>query len=188
MDRISANIAKQVMNNKQEIILETERLYARKFELNDLENLYELLSDEEVMRYYPKTLSKDETKEWLERILDNYENDGVSWWTVYLKASDEFIGQAGIVCREVEGQKQFMTAYMLHKKFWGRGYATEAVRALIDYGFNKIGLKKIITLIRPENFPSVKVAERLNMKFEKRICYAGFEHNFYLIEKFINHK
>ena len=79
-------------------------------------------------------------------------------------ASCEIIGQAALMQDIINEEKHFEVGYILKKKYWHKGFATEAAKALADYAFNTLKLKEIIFEIRPENIPSRKVAERLNAK------------------------
>jgi RimJ/RimL family protein N-acetyltransferase len=162
--------------------LASERLLFRRFVPSDLDDLHAILSDPDVMKYYPSVLSKEQSKEWLDRILGDYEKYGFSWWAVHLKDSGEYIGQVGIVRREIEGQTRYLLGYMLSKAFWGKGYATEASRKSIDYALEKLGVDHVDVYIRPVNLPSQKVAKRLGLRHEGRIDYYSYEHDIYVAD------
>jgi [ribosomal protein S5]-alanine N-acetyltransferase len=161
--------------------LETERLKIRRFTEKDLDNLYSLLSDKEVMKYYPKPLSRVESEHWLKSILEDYKNNGVSWWAIFKGATGEFVGQVGILLRPIENTRRYMLAYMLKKEFWSRGYASEAVEKIIDYVHTAYGIDDILCLVRPVNIPSIRLAEKLGFEYERTVDYKGYEHRIYRV-------
>jgi RimJ/RimL family protein N-acetyltransferase len=163
-------------------LIETERLFLRRFTDADIDDLFAMMSDPEVMYYYPGLLSREEAEKRLQSIIEEYETIGFSWWAVVLKETGEFIGQAGIVRRELEpGDERNLLGYMFKKEFWHRGYATEAARAVVDYGLSVLGLARIDCNIRPENAPSLGVAKRLALTYERNLQYFGFEHELYYV-------
>ncbi|MBO9129104.1 GNAT family N-acetyltransferase [Bacillus sp. 165] len=165
------------------MILQTERLVLRKFTDEDAEKLYHLLSDKDVMTYYPSTLTKEEANKWLDNILVEYEKYGVSWWPVYTKEENAFAGQAGLLYRNFDGRNTYLLSYMLHKEYWGKGYATEISKSIIEYGLHELHIKRIDCPIRLVNTPSIRVAERLELHFSGRTDYKGYEHNIYWIDR-----
>jgi len=157
-------------------ILETARLRLREMSLDDLDFLAELVADPEVMKYWPKCYSRDEAANWIQRQLTRYTKDGAGYWLALEKNSGRPVGQAGLLAMQVDGADEIGLGYMMHRPFWRMGYATEAAQASRDYGFSKLGKKRIVALVRPENLPSLGVVEKLRMKLEKRTHYADFEH------------
>src|SRR5947209_3719763 len=121
-------------------ILETNRLILRHTEMSDLENLLGILADPEAMRYYPSTKVEAEARKWIERTIERYERDGTALWTIDLKAEPRiFIGQCGIVRQEVQEKQELEIGYLLLRRYWGQGFATEAAAACRDYGFDVLG-------------------------------------------------
>lgn len=150
-------------------ILETKRLILRHLEPADLESLYALYRDPEVRRYFPeRTLSRAETREELEWFLNGhpkYPELGL-WATIY-KENDQFIGRCGLLPWVIDGRSEVEVAYLLAKEYWRQGLATEAAQAILDYGFEQLGLSRLICLIDRENLASIKVARKIGMAFEK---------------------
>lgn len=171
-----------------QIILETNKLFLRKIEAKDVTLLFPLLSDPDVMRFYPKTLNRRETREWTERILRSYAKYGISWWAVYHKENQDFIGQVGIIVQTVEDEDKVGLSYMIHKKYWRQGYTTEAASAVLHYGFVTLKLNRIICLVRPSNTPSNGVARKLGFHIEATVNYKGYEHHLYILTKEDYHK
>lgn len=155
-----------------ESILETERLYLREFTIADTQNLIDLNSDPEVTRYTGDGPVKDldEAKTLLtDIILPQYKNK-IGRWAVHLKSTDEFIGWCGI--KYLEELKEFDLGYRFFKKHWGKGYATEAAKAVMSYGINVLKLNEIVARASVDNHNSIKVLEKVGLKFREE----GFEH------------
>ena len=167
--------------HEHKIVLETERLYLREISNDDSQLLHEIFSDAETMRYYPKTLDKDETIAWIEKVVKNYEKYGAGMWACHLKSTDEFVGHIGLHFHDnVDGQFEVEVGYLLLRQHWHKGYATEAAKASLKYGREKLGYQRIISLIRPENLPSRSVAERNGLTIEKEIEYKNLRCFVYL--------
>jgi len=158
-------------------IFETARLTLREMSLADLDFMATMLAHPEVMRYYPKCLSREEAQAWVQRNLDRYAKYGHGGWLVLDKSTGEPVGQVGVHHVNVEGADEKEVGYLIHRPFWRRHYATEAALACRDYVFDQLGRHRVISLIRPENVPSQGVAHKLGMTPEKRIVqHGGFPH------------
>jgi RimJ/RimL family protein N-acetyltransferase len=151
------------------IILETKRLLLRRLVIDDLDALFALYSDEEIRRYFPEgTLTYEETKEELEWFLNghpHYPELGL-WATIY-RETGQFSGRCGLLPWTIDGRNEVEVAYLLDKKFWGQGLATEAAQAILHYGFEQLKLSRLICLIDRENQASIRVATKIGMTFEK---------------------
>jgi RimJ/RimL family protein N-acetyltransferase len=150
-------------------ILETERLFLRHLVPNDLDSLYALYRDPEVRRYFPEgTLTYAETKEELEWFLHGHpEHPELGLWATIHKGSHRFIGRCGLLPWTIDERPEVEVAYLLAKKYWGHGLGTEAAQAILDYGFEKLHLSRLICLIDRENQASIRVAQKIGMTFEK---------------------
>ncbi len=125
------------------IFLETKRLILKPTELSDFDNLFALRSDPEVMKYIgdsdPHTAAQ--IKRFLRIALPYQKKHGIGFCSVFEKESGNFIGQAGLFHIGYDDtQPDIETAYRLHKKFWGKGYATELAKALIQWGFQHLSI------------------------------------------------
>lgn len=154
----------------------TERLRLRELTLADLDFVEELMSHPEVMRFFAKCYSRAEAEDWVRRQRERYETVGHGYWLVEEKTLGHPVGQAGVMLIEVEGAELPALGYIIHRPYWGRGYATEAAAASRDYAFDTLGRRRVITLIRPENRASQRVAEKIGMRAERQTTFAGFEH------------
>ncbi|MCH8274984.1 MAG: GNAT family N-acetyltransferase [Armatimonadetes bacterium] len=157
-------------------MFETPRLVIREMSLDDLDFVAEMLADAEVMRFWPKTFSRDDSETWVLRQMDRYAEHGHGYWLVLSKASDRPVGQVGLMTPEVDGVEEPALGYIIHRPFWRNGFATEAARGTLNYAFDALRKPRVITLIRPENVPSLGVARKIGMKREGVTVHAGFEH------------
>jgi len=164
------------------IILETERLSLREITADDLDDLLEIWGDPEAMRLFPRTLDHQAMREWIERNQRRYEEHGHGLWAVILRSEQKLVGDCGLAVQEVGGVEELEVGYHFNRKYWGRGFATEAARACMDYAFERLGRRRIISMIRPENAPSRRVAERNGLRIEKEVFWRGYQHYVYAIE------
>lgn len=165
------------------LILETERLLLREFVPDDADALAVVLSDPETMRYYPAVLDRDGVAAWIERNRRRYTDAGHGLWAMVLKSSGEVIGDCGLTRQTVEEVDEIEIGYHVRRDLWGRGYAPEAARACRDYGFERLGAERLISLIRPENVPSRRVAEKIGLTLWKEVVWRGLLHCVYIIHR-----
>jgi RimJ/RimL family protein N-acetyltransferase len=158
------------------IILETERLLLREFDEGDAAPFYLLGSDPAVIRYTGDPggglTSREHALEVLRsRPLADYRNYGYGRWACVLKASGEVIGFAGL--KYLADSQEVDIGYRLLPTYWGQGLATEACRAILDYGRTRLGLERIIGLVDPENVASVRVLEKLGLVLTDSVEHQG---------------
>jgi RimJ/RimL family protein N-acetyltransferase len=165
------------------LVLETARLLLRHLELGDIDAIYAVIGDALAMQYYPQSFSHDDAVKWIERNRQRYSADGHGLYAVELKHGGKMIGDCGIVKQFVEGQLEFEVGYHIRRDHWGRGYATEAARACMTLAFTTFDAPRVISLIRPENAPSRRVAERNGMTVEREVIYAGLPHLVYVTKR-----
>ena len=160
------------------IPLETERLVIRPYRESDAVPLHDVFGSPEVMKWTPSAPSKDfaETAERLGRTMafTARQPPGLGLWALELHETGEFLGQVGLFPVEGKGP-EVEVAYELAPRAWGRGYATEAARALVEYGFGEIGLARIVALIVPDNVRSRRVAEKCAMTLEGPGRFYGLD-------------
>jgi RimJ/RimL family protein N-acetyltransferase len=169
-------------------ILQTSRLLLREFTPDDAHDLARVLCDPETMRYYPAPYDRAGVEQWIARNRQRYEVDGVGLWAMELKESRESelhkaVGDCGIVLQEVEGERLYEIGYHLRRDLWGQGLATEAAIACRDWAFENLNATRLISLIRPENLPSCRVAKRAGMTVWKEVEWRGLRHLVYSIER-----
>ncbi len=156
-------------------ILETKRLLLRRLVMDDLNDLFRLYSDPEIRKYFPEgVLNYEDTKDELEWFLNGHpKHPELGLWATIHKESGNFIGRCGLLTWTIEGQDEVEIAYLLDKAYWKQGLGTEAAQAILQYGFEKLNLSRLICMIDPENVASQRVAERIGMTFEKKV--DGYE-------------
>ena len=165
-------------------VIETERLTLRELTLDDVDAMFAIIGDAETMKYYPQRFGRDDAEDWVKRNLERYRRDGFSLYAVSLKTNDsDVIGDCGLIRQEVEGESLIEVAYHLRRDCWGRGYATEAARACTRYAFEQLDAPKVVSLIRPENLPSRRVAERNGMTVERQVTVFGAPHLLYAMRR-----
>ncbi len=159
------------MTDSQGKILETERLTLRRLRIEDLDALFALYRDEDIRRYFPEgRLSFEDTRGELEWFLNGHpKHPELGLWATVLKETNAFIGRCGLLPWTFDGREEVEVAYLLDKRYWGQGLATEAARAILEYGFGSLGLSRLICLIDPQNAASQKVAERIGMTIERAV-------------------
>ena len=145
-------------------MIETERLLLRKYTMNDFEALYEILSDSETMQHYPAPFDEDRTKGWITWNLDNYEKYGFGRWAVVLKETGEFIGDCGITIQNIDGEMLPEIGYHIHKRYWRRGFAKEAARAVRDWVFQNTHYDTLYSYMKYTNVGSYSTAIANGMK------------------------
>ena len=139
--------------------LETERLVIRRFKEEDWKDLYEYLSDEEVVRYEPYQAFSIEASQ--NEAKSRAENP--AFLAVCLKENNKLIGNIYFAKQEF---KTWEIGYVFNRSYQGRGYATEAANAVIAYGFNTRGARRIVAMCNPLNTASWRLLERLGMRRE----------------------
>ena len=149
-------------------VLETERLVLRHLSMADLDNLFELYHSPDVRKYYSEGIpSYEETRRELEWMINTcYARYGFGMWATIDTATGKFIGRCGLTPMDIEGHEEIEVGYMLARDYWGQGLATEAARAILQYGFEQVGLARLICVINPANQASSRVAEKIGMTLE----------------------
>ena len=157
------------MTNYSPSILETKRLLLRHQALADLDDLWELYCDPEITKYIPDApRSGDEAKEELEWFMNGHpKHPELGLWATIHKETGKFIGRCGLLPWTIDGQNEVEVAYTIAQQYWGQGLATEAAQAILEYGFSKLNLSRLICLIDADNIASKRVAEKIGMTFEK---------------------
>ncbi|HKR96034.1 MAG TPA: GNAT family N-acetyltransferase [Candidatus Angelobacter sp.] len=171
------------MDQSLSLVLETERLRLREFAESDVDALQAVLGDPVAMQYYPAPFDRQGVEAWITKNRDRYQRDGYGLWAMLLKDTGELIGDCGCTVQEVEGRNEVEVGYHVRRDLWGKGYATEAARACMGYAFAKIGTERVISIIRPENVQSKRVAEKNGLTCEKIVFWHGYDHCIYVRSK-----
>lgn len=145
--------------------LETDRLILRHWREEDVVDWVAMNADPEVMQYFPKVLTPDESLAMMERIQTRLENEEFGLWAVEVKNGDPFIGFVGLsiqdvglaICPCVE------VGWRLKRSAWGRGYASEAAKRSLEYAFNKCEISDIYSFTAKSNLKSQRVMQRIGL-------------------------
>ncbi len=146
------------------MMIETERLILREYAWQDLDAIYEILSDPETMRHYPKPFDKEQTRNWIAWNLHNYGEYGFGLWAVILKETGELIGDCGITLQDIDGERLPEIGYHIHKKYWRHGFGSEAAKAVRDWAFAHTRYDRLYSYMKYTNVGSYGVANAIGMK------------------------
>ena len=161
--------------------LTTERLIVREFTLGDLDDLSQVFGDPRVLWWEPAPWTCDQTRGFIERCLALYADDGFGEHAIVVAESGKVIGDCGTVFREIEGERLPELGWDLRSDMWGKGYATEAARAMVAHMRTK-GLPRVYSLIEPHYAPSQAVARRLGMEVEREVVWSGLRHDLWWLD------
>lgn len=160
--------------------IKTKRLGLRLLVASDIDCLDVLESDPEVKQYFPDgARDRAKTEDMIKRFILAFEEKGLPCFLLFDLESGEFIGRAGFGVTETGDTE---VGYVLHKKFWGKGYASEAVTALLEYAKTNIDVDYIIAYADTGNIGSTRVMEKCGMAYYKTDIAKGIECRFYRIK------
>lgn len=169
------------------MIFETERLYLREMNQSDFKALSKILQDEETMYAYEGAFNDEEVQEWLDRQISRYHKWDFGLWAVVLKETDEMIGQCGLTMQLWKDKEVLEIGYLFQRKYWHRGYATEAAKACKKYAFEVLDANEVCSIIRDTNVASQNVAVRNNMvvvdRWTKHYRDVAMPHNRYVVNR-----
>lgn len=146
-------------------MIETDRLILRRWRAADLAPFAAINADPEVMRFFPDLLPEAQTETMISRIQAHFAAHGFGFGAVERRSDGALLGMVGLkwVTPEAPCAPAVEVGWRLGRPYWGAGYATEAARAWIDWGFARLGLPEIVACVAPENRASQAVMARLGM-------------------------
>lgn len=163
-------------------MLQTNRLILREFKPGDLEYLGSILVNPQVMKFSSSgPCSIEEAQIRLEKFIESYQIFGFGKWAVCLRGSNQLIGYCGIAMEKIDGKDEKELGYRLDSQYWGQGLATEAASATVKYGFEALNLPYILGVVERSNQASVRVLEKVGMKYERVTIFQGSEMDVYRI-------
>jgi len=164
-------------------MVETERLLLRKFTPANLDELINLRSDEEVIKYLggKKLQNPEAIAKRLKVYIDCYEKFGFGVCAIIWKETCEIIGWSGLM--PLDDTSEIEVGYGMIKEFWGKGIGYECAMAWLKYGFEKANLERIVAVASPENTGSRRIMEKCGMRYEKTETHYGMECVFYAVSK-----
>lgn len=147
-------------------VIETERLILRTWKEGDADVYFRINQDPKVTEFLLGPLSMEQVKEFIVAKKKQSDERGYTLWAVELKETKEFIGFIGL--NYTDWPAHFTPAvevgWRLGSEYWGKGYATEGAKACLDYGFNKCGLREIVSFTVPANVRSIRVMEKIGLR------------------------
>ena len=164
-------------------VIKTPRLILRHLTLEDTKALAAIYADPIVMKFFRSVRSPEVTKQKIKKAIESYKHQDYGMWATIYKPDNQFIGRCGLIPQIIEEESELEIAYLLAKEYWGRGLATEAAIALKDYGFERIGCDRLISLIDSDNIASQKVALKAGLTYEKDIEMEGEHLRVYAVHK-----
>ena len=147
------------------IILETERLFLREMNRSDYDALYRVLADPVIMRHYPYAFDEKRVRDWIERNMKRYRENGFGLWAVCLKGTGEMIGDCGLTLQNINGAMLPEIGYHIRGDCQRRGYAGEAAKAVRAWAFRNTDYPALYSYCKYTNVPSFKTAEAIGMRF-----------------------
>ena len=151
---------------------DSARLTFREMSLDDLDDMALLLGDPEVMTYYPRPKTREESAQWIYWNRALYRTHGYGLWLL-TSADGAFVGDCGLTPQVVDGVTELEVGYHVLPALQNRGYATEAAAASRDFARTVVGATRLIAIIHPDNRPSQRVAEKIGLRPEKRAVVHG---------------
>jgi RimJ/RimL family protein N-acetyltransferase len=162
-------------------LAETERLYLREFNIEDAENFFNLNLDPDVIKYTADNSFEniEDARVFIEQY-DHYKKHGFGRWAVIRIFDNEFLGWCGL--KYTESLDEYDIGFRFFKKYWNHGYATEAAKACIVLGFEKYSMREIVGRAMTENFGSIRVLEKIGLKYFGPYDFGGEKGVIYIIE------
>ena len=149
-----------------DFLIQTARLGLRFLTEDDYPVLQEMLSDPEVMAAWGGPSTPSQIRFWLDNQYDRYRVFGFGEMAVVLRSTGLMVGQAGLIMQRFNERMELEIAYMLRRRFWGRGFATEAAAGCRRHAFERLGAGRVACCIMTTNSRSIAVARRLGMTWE----------------------
>ena len=163
--------------------LQTARLRLRPYRPDDVTPMRAVFGDPEVMRFSQSGGDKtfEETADRVQRLIDHQAEFDFSLWIVEDRATGAILGDCGL--KQLEAGPEIEVGYRFGKAAWGKGYATEAAAASIEYGFTTLALPRIVAVVDPANTASCRVIEKIGLTYRHRALHYGRQLNYYTADR-----
>ncbi len=162
-------------------MLETDRLILRPFADQDFEAIFAIRSNAEMMKYIKSPENRGQTEHWINYVSRHWQTESYGLGSVIFKDTNTVIGWCGIW--ELVETREPELGWAIAEEFWNKGLASEAASAYLDYGFHTLNYSRIVAVARPENLASLRVMEKIGMKFERTGDFYDRELAYYAINR-----
>ena len=162
------------------IISSSDNFTMRPIQISDLEDLVKIWADPEVTRFLPSQglpISREDTAKSLQSFVEHWQQKKYGVWAIVERGSSQTIGYCGL--RYLNQLDEVEVLYGLAKAYWGKGIATKAAKAAVEFGFEIINLDRVIAMALPDNVASIKVINNVGLQYEKQIHMFGLEVLYY---------
>ncbi len=163
--------------------IESERLIIRPYTLNDIEDLYQIISDKETMKYFNNVYNRERTRYWIEWSINHYNNYGYSFCAVILKENNKMIGNCGLTMQNINGTMCPEIGYHINKHYWRQGIGSEAAKMVRDWAFLNTPYNELYSYMSENNIPSSKVAIQNGMSLSGKYQEEGITYLIYKITR-----
>ncbi|WP_459502959.1 GNAT family N-acetyltransferase [Bacillus sp. C1] len=163
--------------------IHTERLFMRQPTLENIDAFHQIVKHDEVGKWLAisRGMLREEARQYVGKVIEHWTENGFGVWFLFHKTTGELIGHCGL--RYIDGTKEVEIMYLLDSKFWGHGYATEAVHASIQYAFQTLKVEKLIARIRSANDKSKNVLEKAGFQYTHNVDFDGRRLAYYEYKK-----
>ncbi len=157
-------------------MIEGRKVRLRGIKLEDVQLMWQQYNDLEVRRFldHPYPQSKEDMEQWVRNIWDASKNDRGHFFAIELKQSQQLIGTCGLFALTRIARNAELMIVIYSKKYWGQGYGTEALKLLINYGFNNLNLHRILLFTHEENIRAQRAYEKIGFKSGGRRRQASY--------------
>lgn len=146
------------------MIIQTHRIIVRDYISDDFEELFQILSDPVTMSFWPKPFSREETRQWLNRSQDLYQEYGYGRRAVILASTNQLIGDCGVVSATIDEMEVEDIGWIIDSSYWRQGYGTEAAMVMRDYAFKSLNVDVLHANMPWDHVASRRVAEKIGMQ------------------------
>lgn len=163
-------------------MLRTERLLLRNWKDSDYAPFAAMNADPQVMEFFPKLLTREESDAMIDRIRNGIQENGFGWWAVEIPGVTDFAGFIGLSRPKFEAHFTpcIEIGWRLAKAFHGNGYATEGALACLDFGFHELKQEEILSFTAVPNKPSQRVMQKIGMTFAGEFDHPMLEKGHWL--------
>lgn len=145
-------------------MLETDRLILRPLDEKDVDAIYAMRSDADIMRFIREPQNRAESANWVELVSSRWKNEQIGFCAMIEKSTGKFVGWCGLW--ELKETGEIEVGYAVAKEFWEKNLATEAAIEFLNYAFEKLEIEKVVAVARSENTASRRVMEKIGMQYD----------------------